>query len=121
MRSFEAVTGRKTDDWLVRMVGLLATAIGGTLVLHSRSEAAPPLAAATAASFLAVDVVYSANGTISPIYLTDAALQTAFLLALARSQPAVPMESTRLPSARDTPPDQAPLRHDPEDRVPRLQ
>mgnify|MGYP003293179536 CR=1 FL=1 len=28
MRTFELVTGPKTDDWLVRMVGLLAAVIG---------------------------------------------------------------------------------------------
>ncbi|MGH7661110.1 MAG: hypothetical protein ACRENA_09390 [Vulcanimicrobiaceae bacterium] len=28
MRSFEAITGPKTDRWLVRMVGLLAATIG---------------------------------------------------------------------------------------------
>jgi hypothetical protein len=93
MRSFEAVTGPKTDDWLVQMVGLLAAAIGLTLLLHVRSLTMPAfaLAAATAASFGAIDVIYSALGTISPIYLADAVLQAAFLAVLAvawRARPA---------------------------------
>jgi hypothetical protein len=40
LASFEAVTGPKTDDWLVKMVGLLAAVIGATLgvaVKHGRS------------------------------------------------------------------------------------
>jgi hypothetical protein len=32
LRTFEMVTGPKTDDWLVRMVGLLAAAIGAALL-----------------------------------------------------------------------------------------
>lgn len=34
LTSFEAVTGPKTDDWLVHMVGLLAASIGLAL-LHA--------------------------------------------------------------------------------------
>ena len=56
-RSFESVTGRKTDYWLV-------------------------LAGGSAASFALVDVVYVWRRRISPIYLADAALH-ALLAALA--------------------------------------
>src|SRR4051794_41964369 len=43
MASFEAVTGPKTDDWLVRMVGLLAAVIGATLLTAGRHrQGAPP-------------------------------------------------------------------------------
>jgi hypothetical protein len=86
-RSFEAITGRKTDYWLVRTVGLLATAIGGSLlVAATRGEGSSPeavvLAGGSAASFALVDVVYVARRRISPIYLADAALH-ALLAALA--------------------------------------
>lgn len=42
--SFEAVTGPKTDDWLVHMVGLLAGVIGaalGVAAVHDRHRAHP--------------------------------------------------------------------------------
>jgi hypothetical protein len=35
LASFEAITGPKVDDWLVRMVGLLAAVIGATAVWRS--------------------------------------------------------------------------------------
>ncbi|MFH5804425.1 hypothetical protein ACG2DA_10255, partial [Alienimonas sp. DA493] len=36
IRSFEFVTGPKTDDWLVQTVGALVLAIGGTLLYGAR-------------------------------------------------------------------------------------
>jgi hypothetical protein len=42
LSSFEAVTGPKTDDWLVHMVGLLAMVSGASLgmaVIRDRSRA----------------------------------------------------------------------------------
>ena len=36
MRSFELITGPKTDDWLVRTVGVLAASIGLTLLVAAR-------------------------------------------------------------------------------------
>jgi hypothetical protein len=74
---FETLTGAKTDYWLVRTVGLLATAIGATLLVGARQELPSSetrlLALAAGASFTAVDVVYVARGRISRIYLADAA------------------------------------------------
>ncbi len=87
MVTFEAVTGPKTDDWLVQMVGLLAAAIGATLL--ARSYAGQPnretlvLSVLSAISFMAIDIVYTANGTISKIYLVDAGVQIILLAALA--------------------------------------
>lgn len=84
LASFEAVTGPKTDDWLVRMVGVLAFVIGTTLL--TAAPAWPPsgialrLAAGSALSFAFVDVVTVAAGTIRPIYLVDAAFQFVFLV-----------------------------------------
>jgi len=78
MPTFEAVTGPKTDDWLVRMVGLLAAVIGGVLLLAIRAGRVTRevllLAAGTAASF-AIDIVYASGGRISPIYLADAVVE----------------------------------------------
>ena len=80
LRSFEALTGPKTDDWLVHTVGLLATAIGlslGTAVL--RDEANDPvvgtLAVTGALAFAAIDLWYGLSGRIPSIYLADAAVQ----------------------------------------------
>jgi hypothetical protein len=78
--SFEAITGPKTEDWLVHMVGLLAVAIGVVLgVATARNRVRSPevvlLAATSAAAFAAIDLWYGSSGRISPVYLTDAGLQ----------------------------------------------
>ena len=82
--SFEAVTGPKVDDWLVRMVGLLAASIGATLLVAARrkspSAEAFVLAVTSALSFAAIDVWYAARGRISPIYLADAVIEIALVV-----------------------------------------
>jgi 4-amino-4-deoxy-L-arabinose transferase-like glycosyltransferase len=87
MRTFEMVTGPKTDDWLVQMVGLLAAAIGATLLVGNLgrrpSREVVVLSVLTALAFAAIDMVYSLNGTISRIYLVDAVIQGVILLVLA--------------------------------------
>ena len=76
--SFEAISGRKTDYWLVRTVGLLAAAIGTSLLVATRGERvaaeAAVLAAAAGTSFTAIDLVYVARRRIRPVYLADAAV-----------------------------------------------
>ena len=83
MGTFEAVTGPKVDDWLVRMVGLLATVIGTVLLVALRAGRVTRdvllLAGGAAASFAAIDLRYGLSGRISPIYLADAAAEIAFL------------------------------------------
>jgi hypothetical protein len=86
MASFEAVTGPKRERWLVRTVGVLILAIGGTLVLAARRGAVTPelrvLAAGSAAGLGAVDAWYAGlRRRISPVYLADAALEAALILA----------------------------------------
>ena len=78
--SFEAVTGRKHDFWLVRTVGGLAVATGvslGIAVLrgHKERETAA-LALASGLVFTAADL--RASRTHSRLYLADTALQLAF-------------------------------------------
>jgi hypothetical protein len=79
MRSFEAVTGPKTDRWLVNTVGILVSAIGVTLLLAARRRRVAPepvvLAAGSAAGLAAIDTVYAARGRISKVYLLDAVLE----------------------------------------------
>ena len=87
MGSFELVTGPKTDDWLVRMVGLLAAAIGVTLLAAARARRTTPevrwLAVASALSFAGVDLVYALSGRISAVYLADAAAEMLFAVGAA--------------------------------------
>src|SRR3954451_842576 len=94
-RAFEAVTGPKREWWLVQTVGLLVTVVGGALVSGAgppvsgavRRRTSPELlavAAGSAASLAAIDVVYVARGRIAPSYLADAAVQLGLLGALAR-------------------------------------
>ena len=81
MPSFEAVTGPKTDHWLVKTVAALAIANGVALAFGVRREkiAAETLALAvcSAMAFTAVDVVFVMRGRIRPIYLADAAAELA--------------------------------------------
>jgi hypothetical protein len=75
LRSFEAVTGPKLEGWLVKTVGAIITVVGGTLLSAGLRRRISPevmlLAAGSAASLAAVDVVYSPQ-RISPVYLLDA-------------------------------------------------
>ncbi len=84
-RSFEAVTGPKTDYWLVRVVGALITVIGGVLLLGSRRAKLSPelafLAAGSALSLAVVDIVAVAVRRISPVYLLDAVGELALVAA----------------------------------------
>jgi hypothetical protein len=85
MRTFEKVTGPKTDHWLVRTVGLLLVVIGLTLITGSVRKAMPPelalLGAGTACVLLGIDVFYVSKRQISRIYLLDAAVELLILMA----------------------------------------
>jgi hypothetical protein len=88
-RSFEGVTGRKVDYWLVRTVGLLLTAIAVVLWRTADRDRVTSdvrlLGATTAAALLAVDVRYVAKRRIRRIYLLDALAQAGILAGWARS------------------------------------
>jgi hypothetical protein len=82
--SFEALTGRKQDYWLVRTVGLLATSVGLGLYAGSRddSEVSADMKVAAIASsvgFAGIDLIEVARGRISPVYLLDLAVQIGLL------------------------------------------
>ena len=87
-RGFEAVTGHKREWWLVQTVGAVVLVIGGTVASAAGHDRVTPetlaLAAGSAASLAAIDVVYVARRRIAPTYLLDAALQVAFVVALHR-------------------------------------
>jgi hypothetical protein len=69
MRSFERVTGPKVDRWLVRTVGALVAAIGGTRIAAAiRREVTPStvgLAFSSAVGLGLTDVIYAKTGSES--------------------------------------------------------
>jgi hypothetical protein len=73
-RSFEVVSGRKREPWLVRTVGLLAVAVGIGLVRNAGSRAGREFADSSAASFAIADLLAVRSGQ-SRIYLADAAVE----------------------------------------------
>jgi hypothetical protein len=78
IRTFEWLTGPKTDRWLVQTVGALVGVIGMVIGRARSSDRITPeieaLAIGSAASLATVDVVFVARRRISPIYLGDALL-----------------------------------------------
>ena len=96
-RTFEAVTGRKREPWLVKTVGMLMLAIAAALAADpdGRSPAARRLGVGSAAAFAAVDVWYAGlRRRISPIYLVDAVAEAALV--------ALWWRDLRLPDEADT-------------------
>ena len=83
MRSFEAVTGEKTDDWLVKTVGALIAVAGVTMITAGLRRRVTPeialLAAGSAAALATVDVVYTNKGVIRPVYLLDAVAEAGLI------------------------------------------
>jgi MYXO-CTERM domain-containing protein len=86
MASFEAVTGAKTDDWLVYTVGLLLVLIGAVLLGALRRRRLDGLVVAlaigTALVLAGVELVHVLDGTIDSIYLADAAVEALLALML---------------------------------------
>ena len=86
MRSFECVTGPKTDKWLVKTVGVLVATIGGSLLVAARknkpSAEGQLLAVGSAGSLALIDIVYVAKRRIRPVYLLDALGELALLATI---------------------------------------
>jgi len=84
-RSFETVTGPKTDFWLVRTVGLLIATSGAVMGMAGWKKRVTPetraLGIGIAASLAAIDIIYVLKKRISPIYLIDAAVEIRFATA----------------------------------------
>ena len=89
-RAFEAVTGPKREWWLVQTVAALVTVMGGGILSGVRRQRATPelvaVAAGSAASLAAIDVVYVLKRRIAPTYLIDAAVELGFLSGLVRAR-----------------------------------
>jgi hypothetical protein len=78
MRSFEAVSGPKTDKWLVRTVSGMLITVGLEQLRGSSQEGtatAKRLGIGTAATLAAIDLIYVAKGRIRKVYLLDAAVE----------------------------------------------
>jgi hypothetical protein len=72
MRTFELVTGPKTDHWLVKTVGLLAAGFGGVLLRDARrGQVDPGLGLAAALAFGASSLWYGGTGQVRRVYLAD--------------------------------------------------
>src|SRR4051812_15879125 len=93
VRTFEMVTGEKTDNlptrleadhWLLMTVSLLITSISIALLLtafrKTRVIEIGVLAIAAAIGLTAIDVIYVARGVILPIYLLDAVIEMPLIL-----------------------------------------
>lgn len=92
MGSFLAVTGPKTDLWLVKTVGLLVLAVAIPLAMAGWTGRVMPevicLAVASAAMLGFADAWFSLRGVSSKIYLLDAVAEVVLIalwcIALAR-------------------------------------
>ena len=73
--TFEAVSGPKIEDWLVRTVGIIVTVIGLALLAAAAKDdtgaAVRVLAIGSAAGLAFVDFYYALRGVIWPIYMLD--------------------------------------------------
>lgn len=90
MRSFEAVTGPKTDHWLVKTVTtfimVVGAVIGGAGMRNRITPEIAGLAMGSSATLATIDVVYVAKGRISPIYLLDALAELLLIAGWIRRQ-----------------------------------
>ena len=91
VESFEWVFGPKQDRWLEYTVAGLLTANGLTQLLGAASADgvahARRLGVGTAATLLAIDVIYVPRGRLRPTYLLDAAMELAWIAAWGRRRP----------------------------------
>jgi hypothetical protein len=95
MRSFTAVTGPKTDLWLVQAFGLLVAAVGAVMLARGLSAKADAATAqfglATTSALVAIDGWFFQNGAVSAVYLVDGAAQlvlaSGWAWLLVRSRP----------------------------------
>jgi hypothetical protein len=82
-RSFENVTGSKSDYWLVQTVGVLVSVIGASLIsAGARRQVTPEtaaLAVGAAGGLAGIDLLYVSRKRIRPIYLLDAAAEAGLM------------------------------------------
>jgi hypothetical protein len=85
IKSFMAVTGPKTDIWLVKTVSALLLAMSGAMLVavffNQINSVAIVLAVCSCVALLLIDVYYVLREIISPAYLADAAAELILLIA----------------------------------------
>jgi hypothetical protein len=81
MKSFEYISGYKTDKWLVRTVALMITCSGIIFLKFSDNKAALFLAIINAVSLAAIDIYYVWKRIIRKVYLLDALIEVGFITA----------------------------------------
>jgi drug/metabolite transporter (DMT)-like permease len=83
LRTFMAVTGPKTDVWVVKTVGSLLVVIGIALMVGSSGEEIKPtticLGLFSALALALIDIYYALQNVISKIYLGDATVELIFV------------------------------------------
>lgn len=83
IESFMAVTGPKTDIWLVKTVSVLLLAIAATLLTYIKVKSHPlpaiVLGGLTAFAMAGIDIYYHFAGVIRWVYLLDAAAELVFV------------------------------------------
>jgi hypothetical protein len=91
LRSFEAVTGPKREDWLVQTFGAVLAVVGAGLAAAAARDRITPeirlIAAGCAATLAAADVVFVAKRRISPVYLLDAVAEVGLAASWLRPRP----------------------------------
>jgi hypothetical protein len=84
MASFLAVTGPKTDLWLVKTVGVLIATIGAVLLFGAWQRSVGPelalLAVTSAAGLAGIDLIYALSDRIRDVYLLDAAAEIGLIV-----------------------------------------
>ena len=102
-RSFLAVTGPKTDIWMLKTLSGLITAVGAVLlqagIRNGRSAEARSLAAGSALALMSADIYYVGKGTISRVYLLDAAAEALLLTAWVQAGRTTPPSNAQRPRA----------------------
>lgn len=82
--SFMMISGYKTDQWLVKTMGVLLTAIGLTQIIggvrKNISLELFVLSVSSAFVLTLIDVIYVGNGTILPVYLLDAVAEVVLII-----------------------------------------
>ena len=83
LHSFEAVTGPKTDHWLLSLAALLLAAIGLSMLIAAlRRDIASEvfvLGLAAALSLAGTDITFVIERSIPPVYLLDAVAESLFV------------------------------------------
>jgi len=84
IQSFMAVTGPKTDIWLVKTVGALLIPVGTCLLVFmllptSDKRPAIVLGSLSSVAFICIDFYYTLTDVISNVYLVDGFVQILLL------------------------------------------